>query len=175
MFKYLIDIIKNLKGNVLTIGIDDKLLNGFNKNKLVNVYTLDKARGIFSKSKKRKTEKGKTINIKKLKKYFNKKSLDYVICDWYEIEPYIKYVVRDIVYLNCNKLYIYGDKSMDIDIITKRFKRYGSKLNIKEFKDTIVIEINNIESKTNFLKNKLYYCTDTLYNLVEFISNLLVS
>ena len=64
MFKYLIDIIKNLKGNVLTIGIDDKLLNGFNKNKSVNVYTLDKAKGIFSKSKKRKTEKGKTINIK---------------------------------------------------------------------------------------------------------------
>ena len=38
MYKYLLDVIKNMEGNVITIGIDDKLINGFKKNKKVNVY-----------------------------------------------------------------------------------------------------------------------------------------
>ena len=37
MYKYLLDVIKNMEGNVITIGIDDKLINGFKKNKKVNL------------------------------------------------------------------------------------------------------------------------------------------
>ena len=35
MFKYLYDEIKNMEGNVLAIGIDDKLINAIKKNKKV--------------------------------------------------------------------------------------------------------------------------------------------
>ncbi|MDO4963565.1 MAG: hypothetical protein Q4E75_05700, partial [bacterium] len=74
MFKKLESIIKNLKGNVLVIGIDDKLISYFDKNNFVNLYSiysnnLSSSNNIFSKKKKRKTNKGKSINIKKLKKY----------------------------------------------------------------------------------------------------------
>ena len=175
MFKYLIDIIKKIEGNVLTIGIDDKLLIGFNKNDKVNVYTLDRAKGLFGKSKKRKDNQGKTINIKKLKKYFHKKSLDYIIIDYNEIVDYLKYVVRDIVLLNSNNTYIYCDNDCDIDIIANRFRRYGAKAKIKSFKDKLVIEIDNSNSKTNWFKNKIYYIKDTIYNIGEFISNILIS
>ena len=175
MFKYLLDIIKNMQGNILTIGIDDKLLNGFNKNGCVNVYTLDRAKGIFGKSKKRRDNKGKTVNIKKLKKYFRNKSLNYIIIDYGEINDYIKYVIRDIVYLNNNKVYIYCNKEDDIELLVKRFKRYNASSFIKEFKDNYVIVIDNSNSKTNWLKNKLYYILDTVYNIIEFISNVLIS
>ncbi len=175
MFKYLLDIIKKMKGNVLTIGIDDKLLNCFNNNSCVNVYTLDRAKGIFGKSKKRRDNKGKTINIKKLKKYFHKKSLDYIVIDYSEIKDYIKYVIRDIVSLNNNKVYIYCDKEVDIELLVKRFKRYKASSIIKEFKDNYVIEIDNGNSRTNWFKNKIYYIPDTGYNIIEFISNVLIS
>lgn len=175
MFKYLLDIIKNMHGNILTIGIDEKLLNGFNKKNNVNVYTLDRAKGIFGKSKNRKDNKGKTINIKRLKKYFYKKSLDYIVIDYSEIKDYIKYVIRDIVSISNNKVYIYFNKDDDIELIIKRFKRYKASSNIKEFKDNFVVEIDSSNSKTNWLKNKIYYIPDTVYNIVDFISNVLIS
>ena len=174
MFKYLIDQIKIMKGNILTIGIDDKLLSGFNRNNTVNVYTLDRAKGIFGKSKKRKDKEGKTINIKRLRKYFHKKRLDYVIVDYDEIKDYLKYVMRDLVYLNNNKLYLYGVDE-DSDLIEKRFKRYKANCLIKRFKDHILIEVDNSKSRTNWFLNKVYYISDTIYNFVDFVSNILIS
>lgn len=176
MFKSLTEIIKELKGNVLTIGIDIKLIPTLMKNKYINVYSIDKSStGILGKSKKRKNNKGKDINIKKLKKYFNKKSIDYIICDYSEIEDYTKYIFRNFIYLNCNMLYLYCDKNHDIDLIIKRFKRYGSNIDIKEYKDNYLLLINNKNSKTNFLKNIIFFILDTLYNLIDFIGNILVN
>ena len=40
MYKYLLEIIKKIEGNIISIGLDDKLLSGFNKHEKVNVYTL---------------------------------------------------------------------------------------------------------------------------------------
>ena len=86
MYKYLLDVIKNMEGNVITIGIDDKLINGFKKNKKVNVYEINKSENVsLFQRKKRKMSNGKNINIKKLYKYFKKKSIDYIICDYEQI------------------------------------------------------------------------------------------
>ena len=83
MYKYLLDIIKKIEGNIIGVGLDSILLDGFDKNNRVNVYTIDRAKaGITSsKSKKRTTSSGRTINIKKLYKYFKKDSIDYIIGD----------------------------------------------------------------------------------------------
>ena len=40
MFKRLEEIIKNVKGNVLTIGLDESLLNSFKNNNMVNLYSI---------------------------------------------------------------------------------------------------------------------------------------
>ena len=175
MFNHLLSIIKEIKGNVLTIGIDDKLLNGFNKNNSVNVYTLNKYNNRFSKSKKRVSNKGKTINIKRLKKYFKKDSLDYIICDYDDVRDYLKYVVRDIVYINSNILYLYCTSLDDVDLITKRFKRYGAVVDIKKYKQNYLLTIDNSNSKTNWILNKIFYLSDTAYNVVELISTILTS
>ena len=66
---------------------------------------------------------GKNINIKKLYKYFKKKSIDYIICDYEQITKYYKYVFRDSIYLNNGKIYFYLNKNIDMDYILK-YKRY---------------------------------------------------
>ena len=177
MYKYLIDIIKKIEGNVIGVGLDSILLNGFDKNNHVNVYTIDRAKtGITStKSKKRTTSSGRTINIKKLYKYFKKDSIDYIIGDIEEVNDYLKYFIRDSIYLNRSKLYLYGNKNIDIELLEKRYKRYKVNIEIKKFKDSYLLIIDTSNKKTNFIKNKLYFISDTLYNIVEFISNVLVS
>ncbi len=175
MFNHLLSIITEIKGNVLTIGIDDKLLKGFKNNDCVNVYTLNKYNNSFSKSKKRISNKGKTINIKRLKKYFKKNSLDYIICDYNDVKDYLKYVVRDIVYTNSNTLYLYCTSLDDADLITKRFRRYGAVVDIKKFKQNYLLTIDNSNSKTNWILNKIFYMSDTAYNIVELISAILTS
>ena len=40
MYNRLIELIKKTKGNVLTIGLDDKLISAFDKNNNVNLYSI---------------------------------------------------------------------------------------------------------------------------------------
>lgn len=178
MYKYLIEIIKKIEGNVIGIGLDDKLLAGFKSNNKVNVYTIDKAitKIGFTKNKKRKTSSGKTINIKKLYKYFRKNSIDCIFCNAEEINDYLKYFIRDSIYLDKKVIYLYGEKEIiDVDLYKKRYKRYNSKIEIKEYKNNLLLIIDNSNSKTNWFKNKIYYIADTFYNFIEFISNVLTS
>lgn len=179
MYKYLLEIIKNLEGNIIGVGLDDMLLSGFNKNNKVCVYTINRAPKTkigFGKSKKRTTSSGRTINIKKLYKYFKKESIDYIIGDVVEVNDYLKYFIRDSIYLDRKRILLFGSKDkLDVELFEKRYKRYKCKFEIKQFKDSVLLIIDNSNSKTNWFKNKLYFISDTLYNVVEFISNVLVS
>ena len=44
-----------------------------------------------------------------------------------------------------------------------------------DYKNGYIIAIDNKNGKNNFLKDKLYFIKDTLYNFAEFIGNILVS
>ncbi|MBR6690008.1 MAG: hypothetical protein IKL65_01595 [Bacilli bacterium] len=177
MFNKLEEIIKKVKGNVLVIGLDDKLLDKFEKNNKVNLYSIysSKSNGIFSKSKKRETNQGKIINIKKLRKYINKKSVDYLICNMEEMKEYYKYIIKDTVYLNCNTLYIYSSDEIDKEFLIKRYKRYNVKIDCKEYKTGYILTIDNTNSKNNYIKDKLYFIKDSFYNVAEVIGNIMVS
>ena len=178
MYKYLLELIKEMEGNIIGIGLDSKLLSGFNKNKKVNVYTIDSIQTSFGilPSKKRKMNSGKTISIKKLYKYFKRKSIDYILCNYEEIDKYLKYYIRDSVYLNNKTIYLYGKKEdIDVDLLKKRYSRYNTNIEIKEFKESILLIIDSSDTKISKLKNKLYFISDTFYNFIEFISNILVS
>ena len=107
MYKRLEELIKDTKGNVLTVCIDSKLIDEFYKNKNINLYSLtsdndrNKIFGLIDKKKKNnpkymKNNKGKNINIKKLKKEINKKSVDYMFCNMDEMLRYYKYFIRNL-------------------------------------------------------------------------------
>lgn len=178
MFNKLEEIIKKCEGNVLSICLDDKLMEAFNNNNnKVTLYSVDssKSNGIFRKKSKRKTNKGKSINIKKLRKYINKKSVDYMFCNMNEMFEYYKYFIKDSVHLNNNKLYIYAEKDIDKDLIIKNYKRYNTNIEYNEYKTGYIIIVDNTKSKTNFIKDSLYFIKDTFYNIAEAIGNLLIS
>lgn len=177
MFNKLEEIIKKIEGNVLVIGIDDKLVDKFDKNNKVNLYQIysNKTEGIFSKSKKKQTNKGKTINIKKLRKYINKKSVDYLICNFEEIIQYYKYIIKDTIYLNNNIIYIYSSKKIDKDFIIEKYKRYNVKISFTDYKNGYIITINSKNAKNKYFKDKLYFIKDTLYNIADLIGNIMIS
>ena len=178
MFKSLEEIIKKVEGNVLVIGLDNKLLDKFEKNNKVNLYSIysnKTTNNIFTKSKKKKTNQGKTINIKKLRKYINKKSVDYIICNLEEIMEYYKYIIKDTIFINNNIIYIYSTDKIDKEFLINKYQRYDVDIQVKEYKNGYIITIDNKNGKNNYLKDKLYLIKDTFYNIAEVIGNLMVS
>lgn len=177
MFNKINDIVKSIKGNVLLIEVDDKLINYFDKNNEVNLYSISKDKNpkIIKKTNKMISNNGKSINIKKLKKYFKYKSIDYLIINMDEVIDYYKYIIKDTISINNNKIYIYSSNKIDKNFIIERYNRYNTLINIFEYKNGYLISINNNDTKYNFFKNKIYFIKDTLYNLAELIGNILAS
>lgn len=177
MFNRLGEIIKKIEGNVLVIGLDDALLDKFNSNNKVNLYSIYSPKKTvisFSSSKKRKTNHGKTINIKKLRKYINKKAVNHLIINIDEILKYYKYVIKDTIYLSNNLIYLYSTNNTDKDFIIEKYKRYDVKIDVTEYKNGYLIIVYAKNSKSNFFKDKLYVIKDTFYNIAEAIGNILV-
>jgi len=178
MFKSLEEIIKKVEGNVLVLCLDDKLIDKFDKNNKVNLYAIysNKSNGnVFGKNKKKQTNKGKTINIKRLRKYINKNSVDYLICNMDEIKEYYKYIIKDTIYLNNNTIYIYASNDIDKDFIISKYERYNVKVTSNDYKNGYILTIDNKNGKNNYFKDKLYFIKDTFYNIAEAIGNIMVS
>ena len=177
MFNKLEEIIKKTEGNVLSVCLDDRLMKHFENNNKINLYSIDSNTSIvfFKKKNKRRTNKGKNINIKKLRKYINKKSVDYMFCNMNEMFSYYKYFIKDSIYLNNKKLYIYANENIDKELLINNYKRYNVNVEYIEYKNGFILIIDNTNSKNNFIKDKLYFIKDTFYNIAEFIGNLLIS
>ena len=160
-------IIKDLNGNVLGIGLDEKLTNLIEKNdkiiecNLLNSYIKGKFKRSFFK---------KTIKIKKLRKVFKKKKVNYIICNYDEIFKYLNTFVKDSIYINKNKLYFYGN--IDINLLKLKYGRYNTKINIIDKK---IIEIDNSLAKNNFFKDNYYRFIDFKNHLVEIIGDILMN
>ncbi len=179
MFNRLEEIIKKIEGNVLIIGLDENLIKMFDKNNNVNLYSINRnfkyKSGKSDNFKRKYTSHGKNINIKHLRKYINKKSANYIIFNMNEVFKYYKYIIKDSIYLNNNKIYIYFNNDIDKDFIVKKYKRYNVKIKEFEYKNGYILEIDNTSGKNNYIKDKLYFIKDTLDNLAESIGNLLIS
>lgn len=170
------DITRVTSGNVLGIGVDEKISEILEKNNrvtncnLLNSYTKDTGK---SKEKKQRLKK---IRIKKLRKVFKKKKVDFIICNTEEIKKYLKTFVKDSIYINKNILYMYNIKNKDIkEEIIKKYKRYNT--NIEEITDehTTILKIDNSKASTNIFKDTAYLIIDTLISLFNIISDLLLN
>ena len=74
------DITKCLSGNVLGIGVDEKITNILNNNeRIIECNLLDSTN--TNQKKGTNGKKTKKINIKKIRKIFKKKRVDYIICE----------------------------------------------------------------------------------------------
>ncbi len=178
----LADIVKTFTGNVLCLGVhEDSVLKNLGYNTKASVYTIERnfKKGIFSRGKKAKVaqdEKGKKINMKKLRKTFKKKSVDYIVCDISEIYDYFKYFIYDSVVINKKKLYLYGNsKYIDPQELAKRFKRYHANAVVSSVDNEFIIAVDNEFSRGNWFKAKWYVIIDTFHNMGDMISAALIS
>lgn len=163
----LIKIINSFSGNVLCIGISEELTDiVYKNNNIINCDILSNS----SKTGKSQifSKKNNTVNINQIKKKYKKKRIDYIICNYEIIKPYIKKFIKNSVYINKNKLYFYNN--IDSNLIKSKYSRYNTK--IKEYKD--IIEIDNTNSKINILKELFYNIKDTLIFLIEIIGDILM-
>ena len=172
MNRELTKIVKTFENNVLAIGTNEKLTTSINNNKKVLSFDLlEKYKKGFKSTKEQ--NKLKKINIKKIRKTFKKKKIDYVICEYETIKKHLNTFVKDSVYINKNKLYIYGNCE-DIEFLVKRYKRYNVKIKLTEKKDYFILEVDNSKSKNNKLRDFRYLIIDTADKVIEFIGDILM-
>lgn len=160
------NIIKNIKGNLLLISNDQELIELASKNKNIDEsYTLSNAG-----TNKSKVKLGnKKIHINKIKRYFNKKSIDNIIVDYNLIKNYMTNFVKNSVYLNRGELYFYNiDKENEIE---KKYERYKAKIEINKN----YIKIDNQKTKSNIFKDNYYIFKDKIEKLLDNLSDLLTS
>jgi len=172
MKKELIKLINSFKGNVLAIGIDDNLADAIDKNDLIT--NCDILNYVSSKTdyKETKQKKMKTIDIKKIRKIYKKKKIDYIICEYNQIEKYLNSFVKDSVYINSSKLYFYGN--FNEQLLLKKYKRYTNNINLIYHKKDVIIEIDNTNTKNNIFKEFFYKIIDGVSNLIEIIGDVLM-
>lgn len=173
MNKDLCKIISSLDGNVLVIGASEDLLLKIEQNdKVVFCDALESRDSNDSKKKRFKFFRTKRVNINKIRKRYKKKSIDYIVCNYEAIEPYIYKFVRNSVYINKNKLYYFG--SVDVSLVQSKYLRYNTKIDIKKYKDNYIVTIDNSSSKNKRIKEIGYSIIDTFSSVVEFIGDILM-
>ena len=161
--------IKNIKGNLLLISNDEELMDAPSNNKNIDEsYTLSSINN-KEKSKNKLKLGNKKIQINKIKRYFNKKSIDYIVVDYKLIKDFLPRFVKNSVYLNRGNLYFYNlEKENEI---VKKYQRY--KAEIKENKE--YIEINNKNTKNNIIKDNYYIFKDKKDKILDKLSDLITS
>jgi len=174
--KKIYDITKCTSGNVLGIGVDENISEILEQNELVlNCNLLDSCtkESIEGKSQKQKLKK---IRIKKIRKIFKKKKVDFIICNIESIKKYLKTFTKDSVYINKDMLYIYNIKDEDLkEELIKKYRRYTKKVEVIKDDKTYILKVDNKNSKTNVIKDTLYLIIDTFVQIVNIISDLLLS
>ena len=161
--------IKNIKGNLLLISNDEELMDAPSNNKNIDEsYTLSSINN-KEKSKNKLKLGNKKIQINKIKRYFNKKSIDYIVVDYKLIKDFLPRFVKNSVYLNRGNLYFYNlEKENEI---VKKYQRY--KAEIKENKE--YIEINNKNTKNNIIKDNYYIFKNKKDKILDKLSDLITS
>ena len=176
MNKKLTEIINNLKGSLLGIGLnDDTLLDAIEKND--SIYTCYLLTNISKTGKKfsmTKRGKNKKINIKKIKKYFKKKSLNTIVCNFDIIKKFQRSFVPNSVYLNNGTLYVYGQKE-ELENLKLKYQRYTKDISIEKADDFYIMKINNQNTKNNFFKDTFFKIKDFGSDVIEFITDILIN
>lgn len=171
-------ISKEVSGNVITIGLEYKtVLDELDKNeKIKELYSMQFNGKKKIKNKEKGKKRNKVVSIKKIRKIFKKKKIDYIICNIEDINRFLRTFIRDSVYINKSKLYIYGSKNnIDLELIEKRYNRYNVIINVTEYEKEVLVEIDNTKAFNKLFKDIFYNIIDILYSIYNIIGDLLIN
>lgn len=168
--KKLITIIKKMTGSLICFGIDDiKFANAIKENN--NIIYCDLLNSNYdSKDKK----SGKKKYIKNMRKKYKKKKINYMIIKIEKADNYLKKLIRDSVYINNQKIYIYGnDFNYDIDLLIKKYNRYNVIIKNNKYQNGYIIEIDVTNAKNNVIKDTIYYIYDSFIHMIDKIGDIM--
>lgn len=170
IFDELLKISKKIKGTVICIGLNhEKIINVILKNK--SILKCDLLNSNYEdKKNKQAMKKQKKI---KLRKKYKKNSIDVIFLDMEQIVKNKKTIVKDTVNICKGKIYLYDVDGIKEDI--KKYRKYTSNIEIREYNDgTIyIIDVSNI--KKSKLKDFYISFICSIQNSIDFISDMLVS
>lgn len=172
----LVKIAKKINGNLVCFDVNNtNVLDAIKKNnKIEDLYEFSFGNKINKKMKSK--IKGKRYNIKKIRKYFKKKSVNYFMGDINTLKKYFNSFIKNSINLNNNTIYLFGKNSdYEIDELIYRYKRYGIKVTVKSNEEYFLLQISVKDIKTKFLKNCQYRVRDNMYNIGEYISQVLIN
>lgn len=165
--------IKLMTGNVVCFGIEEeKLMNEISKNS--NILNCD----LLTNKKKTKgtgKNKGKTVYIKKLRKKYKKNKIDYIIGNLKEVDKFKRTFIRDSIYINKTKMYLFFDNNYDGEPIIRRYNRYKTVVVKKECLDGTLYVIDASKASTNWLLDFIYNIVDTIIDIFDIIGDVLAS
>jgi len=167
MNQEVVKIIQKLEGNILGIGLTKEMVEAIEKNDFITECNLLNS---YSKEEKWKKKRLKTIKIKKLNKYYKKKTVDTILCDYEVIEKYMNTFVKNSVYINRKKLYFFGN--IDKELIIHRYHRYDTTVS---FIDKNIIVIDNTTSKNSWLKDIKYRFIDKITSIIDLLGDILMN
>lgn len=169
-------VIDKISGRLLCIGLDNEyLLKKIKDNSNIVYCDLLNANVNYGLNiKKKRNKKEKSIPIKDFKKYFKKKKINYIVSDIKDIKNYLPRFIPDSIYITNSVIYIYGDDSFDYEKLSKKYKRYTNKIDIKIMEHHFLIKIDVADTKNKFFKDKVYFIIDNLEILTDKIGDILV-
>lgn len=177
--QYLEKLVKSLHGNLIVIGLENNDINELilNSKNLNQCYFLNS--NIKSKVSKKKGNyslgKDKQVPIKKFRKTFKKKKNDTIICNIKQMKPFLRYFIKDSIYICKEKVYFYGSKrTLDIPNLKEKYARYDVTFEEIELKDSYVFIIDTSKAKTNWIIEIFYNIKDTVFFCIDLIGDYLV-
>ena len=177
--KRLLEDIKTFEGSVTLVAVNDnKIKRVLSKNNNINIFELNRPeRGkILSRKKKLKSSSGKKVNIKKFRKIFKKKSVDYLVIDLNNVFDYYKYMASNSIYICNKKIYIYGNSDyVTAKDVGKKFKRYTKNIECIQIDNDYLVIVDCKGTKYKYFKEKFYLIIDSFLNLGDMISYFLTS
>lgn len=176
--QYLEKEINKFRGRIIGIGLSEEL-----ENKILNSSNITTYDFLYStnsnSTEKYKTKKTKTknINIRRFKKVFKKKRIDFIISNVSDINSYTKRFVSSSIYMCKDILYIYGNEDKyDIVQLINKYKRYKVNIIRKDYNDdSFVLKIDCSNAKNNKIKDIIYFVVDTINNIIDLLGDYLVN
>lgn len=167
-------IITDLSGKLIYIGsVKEEITNQIEENKNIiycDILGSSEGKG-FGKKKK-----GKTLNMKDFRKYYKKNNINYIICDISDIKRHLPRFISTSVYICQNHIYIYGKKEVyELETLIKKYRRYDVNIQVSQYTNEYIIDIDVSNSKNNFFMDKLYYVIDIFGMVADKISDLIIN
>ena len=157
--------IPKMHDNVLYIGdATEKIIDKLNSNKNIKECNFLSKKEYGEAKEKGKTKKVDLGNLRK----FKKKRINYLICDYQNIENYLRIFIKDSIYITKDYIYFCTNNP---EKIKKLYSRYN--VEIKEKDNILIIDVT--KAKNNKIKEFFYNIIDIINMVIEEITNMLLS